>query len=344
MVRRNRAQAGFTLLELMIAITLLLIVMLMIAEMFSSAQNIYRLSAERAEVYSQGRVFLDVLDADLQRIDTRGSDLTLLGKAPKNVLQAEAYQKLYHDFKFLPLPENKTTLQIEPLLSFDTTTSWFDRNTNRYESGLAQVVYYLRKRPERELITGQRMPATGAYLMRRVIPRRYYPRKPDDPALELPPEEEVASSVLDVRLYAYNNASPAYMAQRRKAVPLFAELDELPDSYADILRDPQLNAPQNNNPNAPQNQNFGNVLLYASPTPGKTYSFGPVAGSIAENIASRASLPLAIGVEITFVNEDFEIDEDQQFYGTVRTLRRIIALPNAQVTQSLSDKDLKRFE
>ena len=81
-----RKQQGFTLLELLIAISLMMIVMLMIQQMFGRANDLYRLAAERADVYSQARVALDAIETDIQRINPDYGDLILASHVPSDYM------------------------------------------------------------------------------------------------------------------------------------------------------------------------------------------------------------------------------------------------------------------
>ena len=60
----RKLRRGFTLLELMIAITLMLIIMLMLRSMFVNAQTMYLRAAKRVDVYS--RVTAKIVE-DLER-------------------------------------------------------------------------------------------------------------------------------------------------------------------------------------------------------------------------------------------------------------------------------------
>jgi prepilin-type N-terminal cleavage/methylation domain-containing protein len=85
------ARRGFTLLELMIAIALMLVVMLMLRSMFVNAQEIYIRAARRVDVFAQGRAVLDSIERDLMKL-VKGHDnetLTLRSLTPANWTNAE---------------------------------------------------------------------------------------------------------------------------------------------------------------------------------------------------------------------------------------------------------------
>ena len=329
---------GFTLLELMLAISILLIVMLMINQMFTSAQAIYSLSASRAEVFSQGRLALDVIETDLQTINPELGDLIMRSYKAEGVdeLDDEKIRKQFLDLKFTRLPDNKSTTQIHPLMAFFTTTSWLSPKTGEYESGPAQVVYYLRRRPKQKL-GSREYEMSGAYLMRRVIPYRVFFAGSNTKELrEVPPEEEVAHSVMSAQVYAVNNGAVPYMLQQNKPAEFFSLLDETPTSDAALLRDDGLIRALS------PTIGGDNYLNFARPKRGSTYSFGEEAGSVMQNLTTRSGYPLAIGVELTFINNDFEII-DGEFFGTVRTISKIISVPNSQAAVFLDQNDILKF-
>ncbi|MCK6439101.1 MAG: hypothetical protein L6Q71_02730, partial [Planctomycetes bacterium] len=134
-------------------------------------------------------------------------------------------------------------------------------------------------------------------------------------------EEEIASSVLAARVYAMNNAAPAYMLQAGRPADLMVYLPEQnPSGSAGLLVDKGDYA--GNAAGGPLTS-----LMYARPTRDRTYSFGAEAGGTHGHLLTRQYLPMAIAIELTFVNDQFDID-GTDYYGTVRTISRVISVPN----------------
>lgn len=353
----QRLRKGFTLIELLIAILLLMIVMLMIARMFTSAQNIYRTAAKRASVYSQGRIALDVIETDLSRIDnnTGIANLIISSQYADGSFTKDGYTQHFIDLPFSALPDPQSTQQIKPVLAFQTQTSWQLPN-GEFQNGKAQVIYYLRKRPQRKSITGEFEEASTAYLMRRVVPLGsdldYGALMRTDGDLQtggqgftqLPLEEEVASSVFEVRVWAYNNGAAAYMSQQSETLDdLYGFLAYTPDGITKLLEDKSA-GPAGNNPNAPNagNQPANQVVQLLEPQGGVTFTFGGWAGGRAildqngnaEYTEPRGNYPLAIGIELVIADDDASVD-DGSYTATVRSIRRIISMPGAQPTVSM---------
>ena len=335
---------GFTLIELLISILLMLIISFMLFVMFSTARKLYITASSRAEVFSQGRVAIDALERDLQRILPDSGDLIMYSQiAPEDFSKANSldqYVALQKDFPFELLPTDQTNRDIVPLLTFYTNTSWFSAHDHKFHSGPAQVSYYLRRRPDTVLPTGEAFGRPTAYLMRRIIPRRYTAYVSNDPNRQrdddIPPEEEIAHSILECRLYATNNAASTYIAMSGDDTgEIFSRLDAQPTArWGALLRDADFPMPQ-------QTVKVTRLDPIGS-KPGKTFSFGPTAGGMVEHIRARKGLPFAIAIELTVTNDLYDII-DGEHTGTVRTFSRVIALPGAQGAPILSDRDRTRF-
>lgn len=356
---------GFTLIELLIAILLLMIVMLMISRMFTSAQQIYRTAAKRASVYSQGRIAMDVIETDLSRIDNNVGlrDLVMASQYVPQGFNEDDFRSTYVDLPFVAKPDSATTQSISPILAFITQTSW-QLADGTFQNGKAQVIYYLRKRPVMQAGEYNFEPAT-AYLMRRVVPvgsdldyaallqENGDKQTGSQGFTELPLEEEVASSVLEVRIWAYNNGAAAYMAQTGERVRnLYGFLTTTqPTGITALLRDKSRGGQaQQNTSNSGNSSNGPQTVQLLDPQPEKTYSFGSTAGgqTIGNNaiyVEPRGNYPLAIGIELTIADDKAEI-LDGEVYGTVRTIRRVISLPGAQPTVSMPEgiNGIKAYE
>lgn len=357
---RTESQAGFTLIELIIAIALLMIVMLMVMQMFLSAQALYRIASERAEVFSQGRAALDVIEADLQRT-TRDNfaDFLALSSAPvygstnpaaSDPLDPQHYHALYQDTKGGESaadyrPDNQTSERILPFLTFNVSSeSWYDAQ-GRIQSGPAQVSYYLKRKPDMPTQDGPMRTPQTAYLMKYVIPiRNVLPgaaRQGQQQQDYGGSHIEVASSVRAVRVWAYNNAVPAYMSQRLQVYELFPRVDNAPTPSAAMMRTAERRPDPNATPDPVKLQHQQNqVLTPIGERAGQTYSWGNTPGSHTENIRSRANFPLAIGIEITFANDGLDVVQGE-YYGTFRTMRRVITIPNTEAAGALEEKEIQ---
>jgi prepilin-type N-terminal cleavage/methylation domain-containing protein len=350
---------GFTLLELVIAIALLMIVMLMVMQMFLSAQALYRLASERSEVYSQGRVALDTIESDLQRASTSNfANVIALSQAPEwgsKVVGATfpydptAYSKLYLKSPDENRPDNETSGKMLPVLSFNVDSADWTDSRGELQTGPAQISYYLKYRTEVTEADGYVRQPPGAYLVRYVIPIRMTSTTPTDRSKDMGGSQtEIASSVLAVRVWAYNNAVPAYLSQQQQEFELFPRVDRVPTPSAAMMRD---TAPGNGDQFLTEEERRRrreqSVLRPVDVTTNETYSWGFTAGGNVDYISSRSSFPMAIAIEITFGNEQLDtIDVSptlKNFSGTIRTMRRVISVPNTLTLASLSDKELERF-
>lgn len=196
---------GFTLLELMIAITLMLIVMLMLRSMFVNAQEMYVRATRRVDVYAQARAALDLIELDLLKMRKDEDEATLNARSlvPSNWRDPKAPRedrKLYSELIDWKLTQDDQSTKIREFLSFHATATWWNEGTKQWETGNAQIVYYLRKRMD---IKDQE--EEGAYLVRRVIPQRslgelaglYEGRLKDI----FPTEVDIASFVYSAQVY-----------------------------------------------------------------------------------------------------------------------------------------------
>lgn len=351
-------QRGFTLLELLIAIALLLVIMLLIAQMFGSAQSLYRIAADRSDTYSQGRIALDVIEADLQRINYYG-DLTAVSRSPsmknpEDVIKQEEYEKHWDTSEFTDLPTNDRIGDMKIFLSMFTTTSWYDPELQKYEEGLAQVNYYLKKRPTM-MLAGTEVEPSTAYIIRRIIPVRYDmpTSRPGAGSSQRSSrkifEEEVCNSVLDVRVWVTNNGAAAYMAQRKERMEFMSllvpqsqstERTTVAQSLVDRSRSATGGA---GGQNSQQPANTSVATFYGGKND-DTSSFGPTAGGNSEYVATRGSFPLSVIVEVTFANDKFYASDDgEEWQGTFRTLSRSVSIPAVTIGANLSDTDLEKL-
>lgn len=203
---------GFTLLELMIAISLMLIVMLMLNGMFRNAQDMYMRASRRVDVYSQARVAMDSIEQDMLRMRISGSeDSVHMRSLSANDLgnpEAVRNMNIYSSLDDWTQADDNQTQNVREFLSFTGTNTWYDRETERYITGDAFVAYYLRKR-----MPSQDGKVEGAYLVRRIVPVRS-----DAEIVRInmglekaraiyPSEDELASFVYSVRVYVDDQAA-----------------------------------------------------------------------------------------------------------------------------------------
>jgi prepilin-type N-terminal cleavage/methylation domain-containing protein len=205
---------GFTLLELMIAIALMMIIMLMLQSMFKNAQDLYLTAAKRVDIYSQARASLDIIEQDLMRIETGDEDIHTLNcrsTIPSDLRNLDGIPSspAYSSLDDWAKPQDTQTLNIKEFLSFTGRNTWYDDVQQRYVTGSAQVVYYLRKRLP---VDGE--DREGAYLVRRIIPVRSAAEivaigqgKIQNPYPIEPHEDELASFVYGARVYAEDQAA-----------------------------------------------------------------------------------------------------------------------------------------
>jgi len=73
--RPRRAQTGFSLLEMLIAMGVLAFMMLVLFRFFSNVQVAWTASMNTTELYENGRVALDVITRDLQSATARADDI-----------------------------------------------------------------------------------------------------------------------------------------------------------------------------------------------------------------------------------------------------------------------------
>jgi prepilin-type N-terminal cleavage/methylation domain-containing protein len=193
------ARRGFTLLELMIAIALMLVVMLMLRSMFVNAQEIYIRAARRVDVFAQGRAVLDSIERDLMKL-VKGHDnetLTLRSLTPANWTNAELARQgdTYSSLEDWDITDPNQSARIQEFMSFRGVFRMWDAEQQKSVDRNASVIYYLRRRRN---VSGTE---EGAYLVRRLVP--YYTNrelvafgKKQDQAPQLKvDEDELASFV-----------------------------------------------------------------------------------------------------------------------------------------------------
>lgn len=348
-VNLRRRVAGFTLLELMIAIALMLIVMLMLRTMFTSAQAMYLVTARRIETFQAGRVAMDYIEQDLLRaVTTTGEDNIQLRSLSLDDLRDPRipYDRFYSNLSNYSVAEDGETSKIKEFLSFTGTSTWWDDAKKSYTTGDAVIVYYLRTRPEPP--KGDR--PDGAYLVRRVIPVRTlaeivkysklgWPRTGPNAARNIAPhDDEIASFVYSVRVFVDDKAAFSWGVQKGNTV-----FNVLPEAREDIV--PHLWKPRETPPPQglpPQGAKKNDItLLLSKPVDAKCVQMGSnflsrVRDPKRDFISTRAEYPSVVVVELTFIDKTFTRADEM---GTFRTFTRAINCPYAPALRYLDQRD-----
>jgi prepilin-type N-terminal cleavage/methylation domain-containing protein len=343
-VSRNH-EHGFTLLELMIAIALMLIVMLMLRTMFTSAQAMYLVTARRIECFQSGRVAMDYIEQDLLRaVTTTGEDNIQLRSLSADDLKDQnlPYNKFYSQLTNYNEAEDGETTKIKEFLSFQGTSTWWDSTKKAYTTGDAIVVYYLRTRPEPA--NGERQ--DGAYLVRRVIPVRtlaeitkssklgWDPKKTRTIA---PHDDEIASFIYSVRVFVDDKAAFQWGVQRSNTI--YNVLPECREDTANHLWKARETPPPPPIPGG--NQKNGMTILLTKPQDAKCVQMGSTFASMVRNpkrefISTLAEYPSVVVIELTFIDKTFTRTDGA---GSYRTFTRAIHCPYAPALRWLDQRD-----
>ena len=338
---------GFTLLELMIAIALMLVVMLMLRTMFVSAQNAYVTASRRVQVYQQARVALDMIEQDLMRMRTTSDDDSLqlrsLTLSDFRSREAPVNERIYSSLDDWAKPQDEKTPGIREFLSFVGRATWFEPESQQYRSGDCTIVYYLRMRH----FEGGGDDRTGAYLVRRVLPLRTLaeivqlnsPGGADQiPDIE-PHEDEIASFVFASRVYVDDSAA--------------FQMDVFENgSSRSILPETVINSPNHwlwvdpasaGTPPPPTPRKNNKAVILQTPVKSNLVQFGGIWSTQVNPdrkwVSTRASFPAVVAVELTFIDRSFERPEDDTAFGTYRTFTRAIQLPSAGISRRIDDLD-----
>ncbi|MCC6574090.1 MAG: prepilin-type N-terminal cleavage/methylation domain-containing protein [Planctomycetes bacterium] len=338
-MRRNIR--GFTLLELMISIALMLIVMMMLRTMFSSAQSMYVIASRRVEVYSQARVAMDIIEQDVLRMRNGGSEdsLQLRSLSVDDLVDPEKPRKeFYSELRDFDIVDENESVKMKEFLSFIGNTTWYDKDTKQYESGDAKIFYYLKKRPpstqDREL--------DGAYLVRRILPIRTnaelvkFGKEGWRNARDIKPfEEEIAAYVYSVRVLADDKVSFQWGVDNKTTYSVFQECNE---------KTRWLWTPTGENPPPPaQTERVeGKVISLAAPPQTECSKFSgeytTMTAPTRRHIMSVAEYPNVIVLEITLIDRYFSRNEGS---GSYRTLTRAIFLPWAVPSRVFDQRDIE---
>ena len=337
---------GFTLLELMIAIALMLIVMLMLRTMFTSAQAMYIVTARRIDTFQAGRVSMDYIEQDLLRARTGGlEDNIQVRSLNEDDLRNPAlpHDKFYSNLTSFSSADDGETAKIKEFLSFSGTSTWWDNAQKKYVTGDALIVYYLRARPQGAADYRQ----DGAYLVRRVIPIRTLAEIvkfnklgwPPSQARSLEPhDDEIASFVYSVRVFVDDKAAFQWGAMRSNSV-----INVLPEARADTV--PWLWKSKQGIAAAPvpggNKSATGIVKTLQKTSDVSCVQFGSefesrVIDPKRDFISTKAEYPSVIVIEMTFIDRTFNRGDES---GTYRTFTRAIHCPYAPALRWLDKRD-----
>lgn len=218
--QRNTPARGFTLVELLVAMGLMVIITTMLATILLNAQQMYDISVARASVTSNARVALDEIAKDLSHIIPTPARISVDDDHPLSLVlrtqdippEAEwnlpAERNRYVDSPDVPLPypdQSAKDIDKAALMSFYATARFYREavanQPGRMETRPVRIVYYLKARP----LDGNGNVLPGAYLIRRVEPFTWNTADPN-PAnwsimWEEPVEDDICTFVRGMRVY-----------------------------------------------------------------------------------------------------------------------------------------------
>ncbi len=232
----RRSTRGFTLIELMVAMALMLILIMMIASFVANAQRIYNASVAQAQVMSNARMALQVMGRDLSNIHSTlavspmpiptdpEDNFTPEGQEGAAALVLRSFGYVNEDWWMDPTGQDEANWEgysrIDPIappahddgvrgdafLQFFATTRYYNPYPQvgdpRFEYQPVLVQYYLRTRPEVEEYF---MP--GAYLMRRIQPFEISVDEAGAAQFDgwsTPIEDDICGFIRGVRVYYYD--------------------------------------------------------------------------------------------------------------------------------------------
>jgi len=340
---------GFTLLELMIAIALMLVVMLMLRTMFVTAQDMYVRASRRVEVYQQARSALDLIEQDMMRMRVSGDDdiLGLRSLRPEEYENPQPIRthRMYSEMSDWTGANADESLKIRELLSFTGTATWYDADKKKYQTGDATILYYLRRRMP---IDGT--PTEGAYLVRRVLPVRSLAElarigKGLAPLYDIKPsEEEIANFVYSARVYADDQAA-FQLGVRNGAF----NYDTMPECFQGNKNSDwmwvknALAGPGGSQP-APKGAQGPTLILPAPPKEDRV-EFGGIwrthTAPDRDFVSSRWNYPSVVVVDLMMIDRSFERFDAAGGSGTYRSFSRALHLPVSGPMFRLDPRDIQ---
>jgi prepilin-type N-terminal cleavage/methylation domain-containing protein len=337
---------GFTLLELMIAISLMLIIMLMLASMFTNAQMMYLRSAKRVAVYTQARASLDAIEQDLMRLETGQENYHTINMRSLTVddlrrVDGDANSRAYSRLDDWTEPQDAQTLNIREFLSFTGRNTWYSKEEKKYVTGRALVAYYLRRR----LPAKDGTQYSGGYLVRRVLPQR---SSGELVAIGLgklkasplyPSEDELASFVYGVRMFVDDQAAfQLGVRSSNFAYNIMPECDrDDPNAGWTWVKSNGIPTPK------PTGKPSAATALQI-PARGDRAEFGgdwsTQTNKDRDFTSARWNYPQVVMVDLMMIDSTFERYNQNQGSGTYRSFSRAVQLPVAGPMFRLDDRDL----
>ena len=344
----RKLRRGFTLLELMIAIALMLVIMLMLRSMFVNAQHMYLRAAKRVDVYSQARASLDLIEQDLLRMETGDEHYhslncrTLMPSDLRN-LDGVPISKAYTKMDDWTEESDSQSLNIHEFLSFTGRNTWYDKTQDKYVTGNAFVAYYIRKRLP---VEGEEF--EGGYLVRRIIPVRSNAEiaaigagKLTDPQPIAPHEDELASFVFGVRVYADDQAA-FQLGVRNSSFGrnIMPECDPSSPNARWMYIEGSTNTP----PKKPVGGS-GTVIELQKPLPENRVEFGGLWSSQRapdrDFVSARWNYPNVVMVDLLMIDRKFERFTADAGAGTYRSFSRAVQLPVSGPMYRLDQRDIE---
>jgi len=338
---------GFTLLELMIAITLMLIIMLMLRSMFVNAQTMYLRAAKRVDVFSQARSTMDMIEQDMMRLETGTDDFHSINmrsltiedlQNPETAKNSKAYSRL-DDWAE---PQDSQSYNIREFLSFTGRNTWYSKEEQKYVTGRAFVAYYVRRR----LPTKDGAEYDGGYLVRRIMPLRsrgevvaIQTKKMEGQPL-YPSEDELASFVYGVRVFMDDQAAFQLGARSGNfAYNLKPECSPKDPNSWIWIEDPAAGSPK------PQGGAPNPAVALQMPPRQNRCEFGgnwSTSTSVQREFpSSRWNYPSVVMFELTMIDRNFERTTAVRGNGTYRTFSRAVQLPVSGPMFRLDETDLR---
>lgn len=222
----SASHAGFTLVELLVAMALMVVVTTMLATVLINAQSMYDRTVARATITANARTALDMIGKDLSHIiptparlrtdDQRPLALVLRSKdiPPRNLWNTPAEQSYYVDSSDFPVVEPVAANDIVDqgaVLSFYSTARFYRELQGlpgRLETRPVRVLYYLKARKS----ANNNALLPGAYLMRRIEPFTFDTSDPDPVNWKIlwdtPIEDDICTFVRGVKVYYHDRNRP----------------------------------------------------------------------------------------------------------------------------------------
>ena len=205
----NRKQ-GFTLVELIVAIGLMTMLVMILATILQSAQDMYDLARIRAQMEANGKNAIETLEKDMSRVIPLSTDFVNYEFVMRSQPWDDAIDTPEDEVSNYIETDNKPTEEGDEfykkcLLTFFASTDYYDPVDKETKYKVCKISYYLKRRSKVTLSEGKTSDRPGAFLVRRIDPYEYI--KDTDGSYKLvsndPVEDDICSYVRGVRLWYY---------------------------------------------------------------------------------------------------------------------------------------------